>query len=57
MVVAPTRLTSLAGRGVDYLASSPEGRILNLLGQTLVVSLLVVAVSRRELRKLNHSTT
>lgn len=55
VVVAQARLTSLAGRGVDYLASSPEGRILNLLGQTFVLALFVAAVGRRELRKLNRT--
>lgn len=53
-MVVEARLTRVAGRGVDYLASSPEGRILNLLGQTFVLSLFIAAVGRRELRKLSH---
>ncbi len=51
LVVVEARLTRIAGRGVDYLASSPEGRLLNLLGQTFVLGLLAYAVGRRELRK------
>lgn len=52
VVVMEARLTRVAGRGVDYLASSPEGRILNLIGQAFVLGLFAAAVGRRELRKL-----